>query len=94
MGTQGQENASVGPEYRYSVGERWGLRWAVAHPFVDLGKPRTLELIDAATSGQTLSGWRATMTQAEQAWWDAQPAHAQEAMLGAAKAARQAGWYT
>jgi len=94
MGTGGQDNANVGPEYRSTVGEKWGLRVAVDHPFIDLSEARTLELIDEATANQTTGGWRGQMNTAEQDWWDDRTSSEQVAILGAAKAARAAGWYS
>ena len=84
MGTQGTENCEFGPEYRTGTGIVYGLRWAQAHPHYDLSHTRWKALRDLATASQTLSGWRAQMTSAEGAWFDAQPAAAQAGIFAMA----------
>lgn len=94
MGTQGQENCEFGPEYRDGTGIVYGMRWAEAHPHLDLTHARWLDLRDAATASQTQAGWRAAMTSAEQAWFDAQTSAVQAGIFAMAKYAKTKGVYS
>ena len=94
MGTQGTENCEFGPEHRDGTGIVYGMRWAEGHPHFDLSHTRWKALRDLATVAQTVSGWRAEMTTAEQTWWDAQTDKARSGILAMAKHALAKGAYS
>lgn len=98
MGVAGEENVTFAPEYRLTVGVRWGYQWGSVgtpsgHGFYDIGEAAWLDRRDAATPSQTLSGWIATMGQAEAAWFTAQPTARQSAWLTMAKLAQARNAY-
>ena len=101
MGIGSQTDWEFGPHHRTGVGWVWGVSWsrkagnglATAHEPLDTIKDNCLDIIDAATAAQTLSGWLATMTQAESDWFTQWSVALQNEALVAAKAYRVAALY-